>query len=228
MLKRAFDVVGSALGLVLLLPLLVVVAIVIKLDSRGPVFFRQERVGQGDRSFRIFKFRTMRVAAPQAGTALTVRADKRITRVGAVLRRSKIDELPQLMNVFAGDMSLVGPRPEVPEFMNFYTPEQRSVLVSMRPGMTDYAAILFRDESSLLDEESNPVEVYRHEIMPIKFVHYERYSREIGVLNDLANHPCHDPAAGYRARSSPPRNRARAASDGCTPCTPCTRRSDVS
>lgn len=184
-LKRAFDVVGSAVGLVLLLPLLVVVAIMIKLDSRGPVFFRQERVGQGDRPFRIFKFRTMGVATTQAGTALTVHADKRITRVGAVLRSSKLDELPQLMNVFAGDMSLVGPRPEVPEFMNFYTPEQRSILVSMRPGMTDYAAILFRDESSLLDQDSDPVEVYRHEIMPIKFVHYERYSREIGMLNDL-------------------------------------------
>ena len=184
-LKRAFDVAGSALGLVLLLPLLIAVAVMIKLDSRGPVFFRQERVGQGDRPFRIFKFRTMGVAATQAGTALTVHADKRITRVGAVLRRSKIDELPQLMNVLAGDMSLVGPRPEVPEFMNFYAPEQRSILVSMRPGMTDYAAILFRDESSLLDQDSDPVEVYRHEIMPIKFVHYERYSREIGVLNDF-------------------------------------------
>ena len=183
-LKRAFDIGGSAVGLVLLLPLLIAVAVMIKLDSRGPVFFRQERVGQDNRSFRIFKFRTMG-AATQTGTALTVRDDKRITRVGAVLRRSKLDELPQLLNVIAGDMSLVGPRPEVPEFMNFYTPEQRSILVSMRPGMTDYAAILFRDESSLLDEGSDPVEVYRHEIMPIKFVHYERYSREIGVLNDL-------------------------------------------
>jgi lipopolysaccharide/colanic/teichoic acid biosynthesis glycosyltransferase len=184
-LKRAIDVVGSTLGLVLLLPVLLAVAVMIKVDSRGPVFFRQERVGQGDRPFRIFKFRTMGVAATQAGTALTVRDDKRITRLGAVLRRSKIDELPQLMNVLAGDMSLVGPRPEVPEFMSFYTPEQRSTLVSMRPGMTDYAAILFRDESSLLDKDSDPVEVYRHEIMPIKFVHYERYSRDIGVLTDL-------------------------------------------
>jgi lipopolysaccharide/colanic/teichoic acid biosynthesis glycosyltransferase len=184
-LKRCLDIIGSALGLVMLSPLFVVVAIAIKLDSPGPIFFRQERVGRNGRTFRIFKFRTMGVAAAQAGTALTVHADKRITRVGTVLRRSKIDELPQLMNVFAGDMSLVGPRPEVPEFMKFYTREQRSIIVSMRPGMTDYAAILFHDESSLLGQDSDPVEVYRHEIMPIKFVHYERYCREIGVLIDL-------------------------------------------
>ena len=183
-LKRVCDVIGSALGLILLLPFFIVIAVVIRLESRGPVFFRQERVGQGGRTFRIFKFRTMGVAG-QTGPALTVRADKRVTRFGAVLRRSKIDELPQLLNVLAGDMSLVGPRPEVPEFMKFYTREQRAIIVSIRPGMTDYAAILFRDESSLLDQNSDPVEVYRREIMPIKFSHYERYSREIGVLNDL-------------------------------------------
>jgi lipopolysaccharide/colanic/teichoic acid biosynthesis glycosyltransferase len=184
-LKRAIDLAGSAAGLLLLLPLLLVVAIIIKLDSQGPVLFRQQRVGQGGRSFRIIKFRTMRVAATLAGTALTVRADKRITRFGAFLRRTKIDELPQLMNVLAGHMSLVGPRPEVPEFMEFYTREQRSIIVSMRPGMTDYAAILFRDESSLLDGNSDPVEVYRREIMPIKFLHYQRYGRAMSVPNDL-------------------------------------------
>ena len=184
-MKRMMDVVGSALGLFLLLPVMAVVAIIIKLDSPGPIFFRQERVGLGGRSFRIFKFRSMVVGAARAGTALTVRADARITRVGTFLRRSKLDELPQLLNVLTGDMSIVGPRPEVPEFMKFYTPNQRAIILSMRPGITDYAAILFRDESALLDGKRDPVEVYRRGIMPAKFSHYERYSREIGVLNDL-------------------------------------------
>jgi lipopolysaccharide/colanic/teichoic acid biosynthesis glycosyltransferase len=184
-LKRPFDIAGSALGLVLLSPLFLVIAIAIKLDSPGPVFFRQERVGKAGRLFRIFKFRSMIADASHRGTALTVRADRRITRVGEFLRRSKLDELPQLMNVLAGDMSLVGPRPEVPEFMAFYTAEQRAIITSMRPGITDYAAILFRDESSLLDQSGDPVDIYRREIMPLKFVYYERYSREIEILNDL-------------------------------------------
>ena len=184
-IKRILDVVGSALGLLLLLPVLAIVAVIVKLDSPGPVFFRQERVGLGGRPFRIFKFRSMVVDAARVGTALTVRADTRITRAGMFLRSSKLDELPQLINVLAGDMSIVGPRPEVPEFMKFYTPDQRAIILSMRPGITDYAAILFRDESSLLDRERDPIDVYRREIMPAKFAYYERYSREIGVLNDL-------------------------------------------
>jgi len=184
-IKRMLDVVGSALGLLLLLPMLAIVAVIIKLDSPGPVFFRQERVGLGGRSFRIFKFRSMVADAARTGTALTVRADTRITRAGIFLRNSKLDELPQLINVLAGDMSIVGPRPEVPEFMKFYTPDQRAIMLSMRPGITDYAAILFRDENSLLDQERDPISVYRLEIMPTKFAYYERYSREISVWNDL-------------------------------------------
>ena len=200
-MKRILDVVGSALGLLLLLPVLTVVAVIIKLDSPGPIFFRQERVGRGGRSFRIFKFRSMVVGAARAGTALTVRADPRITRVGMFLRRSKLDELPQLVNVLAGDMSIVGPRPEVPEFMKFYTPDQRAIILSMRPGITDYAAILFRDESSLLDRERDPIDVYRREIMPAKFAYYERYSREIGVPERFAYHPGDDVAARRRGGS---------------------------
>jgi lipopolysaccharide/colanic/teichoic acid biosynthesis glycosyltransferase len=184
-LKRVFDIVGSTTGLVLLAPIFLVIAILIRLDSPGPVFFRQKRVGKDGCSFRIFKFRSMTADAPHRGAALTVRADSRITRVGEFLRRSKLDELPQFLNVLAGDMSMVGPRPEVPEFMNFYTAEQRAVITSMRPGMTDYAAILFRDESSLLDQSADPVDIYRREIMPIKFVYYERYGRDIGIWNDL-------------------------------------------
>jgi lipopolysaccharide/colanic/teichoic acid biosynthesis glycosyltransferase len=184
-LKRVLDVAGSALGLVLLSPLFVVVAIAIKLESSGPAFFRQTRVGLNGRPFRIYKFRSMRVAVTPNGPALTIRADKRVTRVGAFLRKTKIDELPQLINVLAGDMSLVGPRPEVPEFVEFYSREHRAILLSMRPGMTDYAAILFRDESSLLDQDCDPIAVYRQKIMPIKFGHYERYSHEISAINDL-------------------------------------------
>lgn len=173
-LKRALDVLGSVVGLLVLLPFFIVIAVAIKLDSPGPVFFRQERIGRGGRVFRIFKFRSMVRAAPRLGVAITTRADSRITRVGAFIRKSKLDELPQLINVLKGDMSLVGPRPEVPEFMNFYAPEQREIILSLRPGMTDYAAILFRDESSLLDGRNDPVEIYRRDIMPIKFGYYER------------------------------------------------------
>ena len=123
--------------------------------------------------------------ASRAGTALTVEADPRITRLGAFLRARKIDELPQLINVLAGQMSFVGPRPEVPQYMEFYSREQRAVILSMRPGITDYAAILFRDESALLDGATDPVRVYRERIMPVKFALYERYSREIGLANDI-------------------------------------------
>ena len=184
-LKRCLDVVGAIVGLVLLSPVFLIVVIAIKMDTAGPAFFRQQRVGRDGRLFAIFKFRSMTVDAPRRGSALTVRGDKRITRIGRSLRKSKLDELPQLVNVLVGDMSLVGPRPEVPEFMRFYSPEQREIIVSMRPGLTDYAAILFRDESALLDQSGDPVDIYRRLIMPIKFSHYERYSHEIGIMTDL-------------------------------------------
>jgi lipopolysaccharide/colanic/teichoic acid biosynthesis glycosyltransferase len=184
-LKRAIDICGALGGLALLSPVFAVVAIGIKLDSRGPVLFRQERVGRGGRSFSIFKFRSMTVGAARIGTALTVREDKRITRFGAFLRRTKLDELPQLLNVLAGDMSLVGPRPEVSEFLKYYTPRQRTIMLAAKPGMTDYAAIAFRNESELLDSSRDPIEFYRRQIMPIKYAYYERYNSEIGILNDL-------------------------------------------
>jgi len=183
--KRAFDIVASACGLLVSAPLLICVAIAIKVDSPGPVLFRQARVGRNGRLFRIFKFRSMVVGPAKRAAALTVRDDRRVTRVGAFLRKSKIDELPQLLNVLRGEMSIVGPRPEVPEFMNFYTPEQRAIIVAMRPGMTDYAAICFHDESAMLDPAGDPVELYRHKIMPVKFALYERYSRKISVPNDV-------------------------------------------
>jgi lipopolysaccharide/colanic/teichoic acid biosynthesis glycosyltransferase len=127
----------------------------------------------------------MTAAAASAGPALTLHDDRRITSVGSFLRRTKIDELPQLLNVLAGSMSLVGPRPEVPEYMNFYTPEQRAIILSTRPGITDYGSILFRDEEQLLDGRGDPLDIYRYQIIPIKFLYYERYCRDIGVVNDL-------------------------------------------
>ena len=184
-LKRSFDITVSAAAILALLPLFGVVALAIKLDSPGPVFFRQARVGRGGTSFRIFKFRSMCSDAAKKGASLTVKADPRVTRVGDFLRNHKIDELPQLFNVLAGSMSFVGPRPEVSEYMEFYTPRQQAIILSMRPGITDYAAIVFRDESVLLDGSTDPIEVYRTKIMPIKFALYERYSREISLTRDI-------------------------------------------
>jgi len=184
-IKRAIDVAGSMLGLVLLSPLFLLLAIAVRMETPGPAFFRQTRVGLNGHPFKIYKFRSMKVAKTPRCAPLTVCADKRVTRIGAFLRRTKIDELPQLINVLAGDMSLVGPRPEVPEFMEFFSSAQRAVLLSMRPGMTDYAAILFRNESDLLDQDKDPVSIYRYKILPIKFDYYERYSHEIGAANDL-------------------------------------------
>ena len=183
--KRLFDILVSGTALVVLAPLFAVVAVAIKMDSPGPVFFRQLRVGRNGRVFRMFKFRSMVDGASKAGIALTVKGDPRITRLGGFLRDRKIDELPQLFNVLAGSMSFVGPRPEVREYIEFYTPEQRRVILSMRPGITDYAAILFRDEGKLLAGNGDPAEIYRQRIVPTKYALYERYSREIGLLSDL-------------------------------------------
>ena len=166
--KRAFDVVAAVLGLVLLAPLFVVVAAWIKLDSPGPVFFRQERIGRGGVPFRIHKFRTMRVAAESSGSALTVGADPRITRAGAFLRRTKIDELAQLIDVLRGDMSVVGPRPEVPRYVAAYPPELRAKVLSVRPGITDPASLQFRDESTLLARAADPEREYRDVVLPEK------------------------------------------------------------
>ena len=166
MAKRLFDIVIAALGLVLLSPLLLAIAAWIKLDSTGPVFFRQERVGRFGRSFRIHKFRTMRIEA--AGPALTVGADPRITRAGSFLRRTKIDELPQLIDVLRGDMSVVGPRPEVPRYVATYPPALRTKVLSVRPGITDPASLQFRDESALLARAADPEREYREVVLPQK------------------------------------------------------------
>ena len=157
MFKRLIDLVSAALGLLLLAPLLLLLALAIKLDSPGPVFFRQERVGRFGRLFRIFKFRTMTVSRPTGDIELTVAGDARITRVGAVLRRTKLDELAQLIDVLRGTMSLVGPRPEVPRYVAHYPAAWRERLLSVRPGITDFASVHYQDENTLLARASDQI-----------------------------------------------------------------------
>jgi lipopolysaccharide/colanic/teichoic acid biosynthesis glycosyltransferase len=182
--KRVFDLACSGLGLIVLAPIMLVVAGLICLDSPGPIFFQQERIGLRGRSFKIFKFRTMRVDADKLGGQLTVGRDPRITRVGRFLRKSKLDELPQLFNVWQGEMSLVGPRPEVPKYVALYTWEQRRVL-EVRPGITDLASIEFRDENDLLENQADPEAFYIREIMPRKLALNLGYITQQGLTFDL-------------------------------------------
>lgn len=184
-LKRSLDVVAAILGLAALAPLLLLVALAVKLDSPGPALFRQVRVGRGGRLFRINKFRTMTVGAAQAGAPLTVGKDPRITRLGAVLRRHKLDELPQLINVLLGDMSLVGPRPEVPELLTQYSAAAAAAVLSVKPGLTDDASILLRDESTMLGGVADPAAYYREVIVPSKHVYHERYLANACLTEDL-------------------------------------------
>ena len=185
MQKRLFDMLGAAVGLVLLAPLLLGIALWIKLDSRGPVFFRQQRVGRFGAPFHIHKFRSMCEDAPLAGPQITVGADPRITRAGRFLRRTKLDELPQLLDVLAGTMSLVGPRPEVPRYVALYPPAMRDKVLSVRPGITDPASIEYRDESMLLARAANPEQVYVEQIMPAKLRYAAEYVDHMSVINDV-------------------------------------------
>jgi lipopolysaccharide/colanic/teichoic acid biosynthesis glycosyltransferase len=184
MSKRLFDVVAAATGLVLLAPLLLALALWIRLDSAGPALFRQVRVGRHGVPFEILKFRTMCQQA-QAGRLLTVGRDARITRAGRFLRRSKLDELPQLINVLFGSMSLVGPRPEVPRYVDRYPPEVRRTVLSVAPGITDWAAILYKDENDILGRAADPERAYVETILPVKLAYYQRYVRERSFWLDL-------------------------------------------
>lgn len=184
MAKRAFDLFWSILGLVVLAPLLVLAAVLVKLEDRGPVFFRQVRIGRGGLPFRIWKFRTMVVDAERQGRAITVGRDPRITRIGAWLRDSKLDELPQLLNVVAGDMSLVGPRPEVPRYVELYSEAQRAIL-ALRPGITDLASIKYRHESELLAKAENPDETYIRVLLPDKLRINLAYAARADVWSDF-------------------------------------------
>lgn len=182
--KRAMDIVLSACALAILWPLLLLIALAIWIDDPGPVFYRQVRVGRNGKTFRIFKFRSMVMDADKKGLAITVGRDSRITRVGAVLRKTKLDELAQLLNVFLGQMSFVGPRPEVPKYVELYTPYQRQVLL-VRPGITDYASIAYRNENDLLAGASDPEAMYIEQIMPDKIELNMKYLREISPLADI-------------------------------------------
>lgn len=183
-LKRGFDIIFSLLGLIVLLPAFLVIATAIKLDSNGPVFFRQVRVGKNGKEFKILKFRTMVVDAEKKGLQITVDKDSRITKVGRFLRKYKLDEFPQLINVLVGDMSFVGPRPEVPKYVALYNDEQKIVL-KVKPGITDIASIEYKDENTLLNQNDNPEKTYIEEIMPAKLKLNMKYIRNISAFNDI-------------------------------------------
>lgn len=183
-MKRTFDIVTAAVGLVLLSPLLCLVALGIKREDGGPVFFRGLRVGRYGRPFRIYKFRSMVVDAERRGAASTAANDPRITRIGAFLRRYKLDELPQLINVLLGDMSLVGPRPEVQKFTDLYTDEEK-LLLTLRPGITDWASIWNCDEAAVLAGAADPDQAYLELIRPKKIFLQLKYAREHSLRTDL-------------------------------------------
>ncbi|AHV92217.1 sugar transferase [Bordetella holmesii] len=186
MIKRAFDLLCSLIGLLLLSPLLLLVAMAIKLDSPGPVFFRQERIGREGRPFRIHKLRSMTDRQPAQVSQITIGADARITRVGALIRRWKLDELVQLIDVMQGTMSLVGPRPEVARYVALYPDEVAAIVLSVRPGITDPASIHFRNENELLGGSADPEATYRDVILPEKLKLQVAYVREQSFLGDLA------------------------------------------
>lgn len=183
-MKRMIDVAASTVGIVLLSPLLLVAAALVRLSSPGPVLFRQERIGRGFRPFTIYKFRTMVVDAPQLGAAITWGDDPRITPVGRFLRRTKLDELPQLFNVLRGDMSLVGPRPEVPRYVEMFREDFADIL-AVRPGITDLASITYRNESEILGRARDPQAEYVERILPDKIRLAKEYRRRSSVLFDL-------------------------------------------
>ena len=182
-LKRLFDIAASCIGLLLLAPVLLGIAVWIKRDSPGPVFFRQQRIGRRGEPFRIYKFRSMR--QDNAGLQITVGADDRITRSGHFIRAYKLDELPQLINVLLGDMSIVGPRPEVPRYVALYPADVRAEVLSVRPGITDLASVQYRSESTLLAQSSNPEQTYVDTILPAKLALCRQYVRERSFWLDL-------------------------------------------
>lgn len=183
--KRIFDFLVSSLLLLIMSPLFLAIAALVRIDSPGPAFFRQERVGQFGRTFRIRKFRTMRHAPSPNALQVTVAGDPRVTRVGAVLRRLKIDELPQLIDVLGGSMSLVGPRPEVPRYVSMWPDDARAEVLSVRPGITDPTAIEFFDESRLLADSPDPDETYIKLLIPRKLAGYRSYVRTQSFGGDL-------------------------------------------
>lgn len=183
MLKRIFDITLSLFGLIILLPFMLIIAILIKFDSKGAIFFKQIRITKGGKEFKIFKYRTMKVGSDKY-SQITVGKDERITKIGSFLRKYKLDEIPQLINVLIGDMSLVGPRPEVPKYVALYTDEQKEIL-KVRAGITDYASIEFSNENDLLALEKDSEKAYIEKIMPKKIELNKKYLSEISMLTDI-------------------------------------------
>ncbi|MFA0964668.1 sugar transferase [Roseivirga sp. BDSF3-8] len=183
-MKRILDLIASGVGLIILFPVVLLIAILIKMDSKGPVFFRQVRVGKNNKDFRMFKFRTMHTGSDKGRQITVGDRDPRVTRVGYYIRKLKLDELAQLINVFIGDMSLVGPRPEVRKFVNYYSEEQMKVL-TVRPGITDQASIQFVGESELLAQANDPETYYIEEIMPKKLNLNLEYIRDQSFFGDI-------------------------------------------
>ena len=183
-MKRLFDIIASACGLLVLSPVFLIMAIWIKQDSNGPVFYRQVRVGRHNKDFRIFKFRSMLVGADKGGLVTIGGRDPRITRSGYFIRKYKLDEFPQLINVFLGEMSVVGPRPEVRHYVNYWTPEQMHVL-DVRPGITDPASIKFRNENELMEKAEDPEDYYINVIMQEKIKLYLEYIQNASCWSDI-------------------------------------------
>lgn len=183
-MKRLFDIIASGCGLLLLSPILILLAVWVKLDSKGPVFYKQVRVGKGNKDFYLFKFRSMRIGSDKKGLITVGGHDPRVTRSGYYIRKYKLDELPQLINVFKGDMSLVGPRPEVRHYVNYWTPEQMHVL-DVRPGITDPASIKFRNENELLEKAEDPEKYYIEVIMQEKIKLYLEYVDHASFWYDI-------------------------------------------
>lgn len=183
-IKRIFDVIASGVGMIILSPLFIIISILIKLDSEGNVFFKQRRVGKNKKIFEIYKFRTMVTDAEKIGRQITIGNDSRITRVGAFIRKYKLDEFPQLINVLKGEMSLVGPRPEVPRYVELYDEEQEKILL-VKPGITDYASIKFRNENDILGKSIDPDREYIENVMPTKIDLNLKYISEISLLTDI-------------------------------------------
>jgi lipopolysaccharide/colanic/teichoic acid biosynthesis glycosyltransferase len=185
MLKRIFDAIFSCLGLILLLPLFIIIAILIKLDSSGPVFYRGVRVGKDGKSFKIYKFRSMVADAEKKGGPSTSKTDTRVTKIGKLIRRCKLDEFSQLINVLKGEMSLVGPRPEVQFYVDMMSDEERKIILSVRPGITDWASIWNSHEEDILKDSSDPEKVYQEKIRPEKIRLQMKYVKERTFLTDL-------------------------------------------
>jgi lipopolysaccharide/colanic/teichoic acid biosynthesis glycosyltransferase len=183
-MKRLFDIIFSFLGLALLMPFFLIIGLFIIIDSRGGIFYKQMRVGKDGKDFLLLKFRSMKTDADKKGLLTVGARDSRITRVGYFIRKYKIDEIPQLFNVLFGEMSLVGPRPEVRKYVNLYNNEQKKVL-SVKPGITDYASIEYCNENELLSKGENPEQVYIDEIMPAKLQLNLKYIAEQGMVTDI-------------------------------------------